>query len=392
MNLTDLDGSVRRLVLDRLREWHGLDAGQVGGDRPLAELGVTSRDAVALAAELSELTGTTLPATLLWEAATLDQLVGKVGEATRRKSVAEVVEVAEAAEMIAAAEKAVPRAGIEADVEADMRSAVAVVGVGCRLPGEIASAADFWQLLSDGVNAVGTLPEGRWEGFAAPGDPAVDEVSRHGGYLGDVAGFDAEFFGIAPSEAAAMDPQQRLLLEVARESLDHAGIPAAALAGTRTGVFVGISGNEYAHLTTGDLARVEAWTPPGAALSIAANRLSYVLDLRGPSVSMDTACSSSLVAVHHAVRSLAGGECDTALVGGVNVLLSPALTLAFQRAGALAPDGRCKTFDSLADGMVRAEGCAVVVLRRLADAERSGDRVLAVIRASAVNSDGRSNG
>ena len=269
---------------------------------------------------------------------------------------------------------------------------IAVVGIGCRLPGEIGSPADLWQALCDGVDAIGTLPPGRWDGFAAPDDPGLAEVSRHGGFVGDVAGFDAEFFGIAPTEAAAMDPQQRLLLEVTRECLDHAGIPAGALAGTRTGVFVGISGNEYAHLTTADLGRVEAWTPPGAALSIAANRLSYVFDLRGPSLALDTACSSSLVAVHHAVRALTSEECDTALVGGVNVLLSPALTLAFQRAGALAPDGRCKTFAAAADGMVRGEGCAVVLLRRLADAERDGDRVLAVIRASAVNSDGRSNG
>ncbi|HEV2637331.1 MAG TPA: type I polyketide synthase [Actinocrinis sp.] len=439
MSTAGLETSVRRLILDRLREWHGIDPEQVGGDRPLAELGATSRDAVALAAELSELTGVTMPATLLWEAGTLDRLARRVGEAAagpagpapaaartgaaaaNASSVQNVQSAMAAAAAAAMASSAAggsflrpqpsgpdlpagpgfPLAGAMAVPAAagaaalDPRSldtAVAVVGIGCRLPGEIASPADLWKLLSDGVDAIGTLPEGRWTGFAAQDDPGVDEISRHGGFVGDVAGFDAEFFGIAPTEAVSMDPQQRLLLEVTRESLDHAGIAAAALAGSRTGVFVGISGNEYAHLTTSDLGRVEAWTPPGAALSIAANRLSYVFDLRGPSMALDSACSSSLVAVHHAVRSLAGGECDTALAGGVNVLLSPALTLAFQRAGALAPDGRCKTFDAAADGMVRAEGCGVVVLRRLADAERDGNRVLAVIRASAVNSDGRSNG
>jgi acyl transferase domain-containing protein/thioesterase domain-containing protein len=384
MSFADLDGSIHRLVLDRLRDWHGIDPAQVGDDRPLAELGVTSRDAVALAAELSELIGVALPSTLLWEAPTLDQLARRVCEAA---TVDAVVPVSSAARVPVPIP--LPSA---APADLDPGTAIAVVGVGCRLPGGIASAADYWRLLSDGVDAVGTLPEGRWDGFASPGDPAVGEIGRHGGFLSDLAGFDAEFFGIAPSEAAAMDPQQRLLLEVARESLDHAAIPATALAGTRTGVFIGISGNEYAHLSTSDLARVEAWTPPGVALSIAANRLSYALDLRGPSLAVDTACSSSLVAVHQAVRSLISGECDTALVGGVNILLSPAITLAFQRAGALAPDGRCKTFDASADGMVRAEGCAMVVLRRLSDAERAGDRVLAVIRASAVNSDGRSNG
>jgi acyl transferase domain-containing protein/thioesterase domain-containing protein len=411
MSLTDPDGSIRRLVLGRLREWHGVDPAQVSGDRPLAELGATSRDAVALAAELGELVGVTLPATLLWEAPTLDQLVRRVGDASnagRANRPARPGGLAgpgraggPASASAAVAVEAEAKGEVEAEGEPawsavatdlDPGAAIAVIGVGCRLPGAVASPAEFWRLLSDGVDAVATLPEGRWAGFVAPEDPALGEVSRHGGFLDDIAGFDAEFFGITPSEAAAMDPQQRLLLEVTRESLDHAAIPTAALAGTRTGVFIGISGNEYAHLTTAELDRVEAWTPPGAALSIAANRLSYVFDLRGPSLAMDTACSSSLVAVHHAVRSLVGGECDTALAGGVNVLLSPALTLAFQRAGALAPDGRCKTFDASADGMVRAEGCAVVVLRRLADAERAGDRVLAVIRASAVNSDGRSNG
>ncbi|XMA39147.1 acyltransferase domain-containing protein [Streptomyces albogriseolus] len=189
-----------------------------------------------------------------------------------------------------------------------------------------------------------------------------------------------------------LDPQQRMLLEVTREALDHAAIPAPSLAGTRTGVFVGISGTEYAHLTAGRPESVSPWTAAGASLSVAAGRVSYALDLRGPSLAVDTACSSSLVAVDHAVRALADGTCDVALAAGVNVLLSPTVTLGLQRAGALSADGRCKAFDAAADGMVRGEGCGVVVLRRLADAERAGDRVLAVITATEVNSDGRSNG
>lgn len=375
MGPAELDGSIRRLVLDRLRTWHGIDPARVSHDRPLAELGVSSRDAVALAADISELTGVTLPATLLWEAPTLDALTRLVRDSKTEH---------------AGADK--PLSAIGPAATGPGRADIAVVGVGCRLPGAVSSPADFWRLLSDGVDAVSTLPDDRWLGFAAPDDPAVARISRYGGFLHDIAGFDAGFFGIAPNEAVAMDPQQRLLLEVARESLDHAAIPAGALAGSRTGVFIGISGNEYSRLTMAELGGVEAWTVPGSALSIAANRLSYLLDLRGPSLALDTACSSSLVAVHHAVRALASGECDAALAGGVNVLLSPGLTLSFQEAGALAADGRCKTFDAAADGMVRAEGCALVVLRRLADAEEAGDRVLAVIRASAVNSDGRSNG
>ena len=371
----ELDLAVRRHVLSRLHEWHGIDPTWVSPDRPLAELGLRSRDAVTLAAELSELAEVALPATVVWEAPTLDQLVRHVcGQATP------------------AAQEATQATASTPGPEDYSGTAIAVVGIGCRLPGSVSSPEDFWQLLSEGGDAVGTVPDDRWTGFVAKDDPAVDEVGRHGGFLDDIAGFDAEFFGIPPIEAAAMDPQQRLLLEVAHEALDHAAIPAAALAGSRTGVFVGISGNEYFQLTTADLSRVDAWTPSGAALSIAANRLSYVLDLRGPSMAVDTACSSSLVAVHHAVRSLLAGECETALVAGVNALLSPAVTLAFQRAGALSPDGRCKAFDASADGMVRAEGCGVLVLRRLTDAELAGDRVLAVIRGTAVNSDGRSNG
>ncbi|WP_343240821.1 MULTISPECIES: beta-ketoacyl synthase N-terminal-like domain-containing protein [unclassified Streptomyces] len=370
-------GELRRTIVSRLSQWYGLDPAEIDDDRPFAELGITSRDAIALTAELRALTSVRLPATLLWEAPTLGRLLSVVEAA---------VGVGETAGLPAPTPRSAP-----AQPPGGASSAVAVVGIGCRLPGGITSPAAFWELLSAGGNAVGTLPEGRWAPFLPDGVPP-EGINRHGAFLSDVAGFDAEFFGISPHEATLMDPQQRLLLEVARESLDHAAIPAPGLAGTRTGVYVGISGNEYAQLTTADLEAVDAWTPPGAALSIAANRLSYALDLRGPSLALDTACSSSLVAVHHAVRSLVSGETDTALAGGVNLLLSPALTLAFQRAGALAPDGRCKTFDAAADGMVRGEGCAVVVLKRLADAERDGNRVLAVIRSTAVNSDGRSNG
>jgi polyketide synthase 13 len=371
----ELDLAVRRHVLARLHEWHGIDPTWVAPDRPLAELGLTSRDAVTLAAELSELAEVALPATVLWEAPTLDLLARHI-----------------CAQATPTDQPATQTTATTAAPEDYSGTAIAVVGIGCRLPGSVSSPEDFWRLLSEGGDAVGTVPDGRWDGFVAKDDPAVAEVRRHGGFLDDIAGFDAEFFGIPPVEAAVMDPQQRLLLEVAHEALDHAAIPAGALAGSRTGVFVGISGNEYFQLTTADLARVDAWTPSGAALSIAANRLSYVLDLRGPSMAVDTACSSSLVAVHHAVRSLLAGECETAIVAGVNALLSPAVTLAFQRAGAMSPDGRCKAFDASADGMVRAEGCGVLVLRRLSDAERAGDRVLAVIRGTAVNSDGRSNG
>lgn len=374
---------IRTAIVESLSAWYGLAAEEIADDRPLAELGLTSRDAVVLTARLSDLAGTRLPATLLWEASTIGALTERVARGEPEHG-------------------GVPSKQTGAGTGAGALPAqggvpVAVIGVGCRLPGAVNSPASFWRLLSEGRDAVGAVGEDRWSPFVRAGKSLPDDLSRHGGVLGDgtidgVAGFDAEFFGIGADEATAMDPQQRMLLEVTREAVDHAALPAPSLAGTRTGVFVGISGNEYAHLTTADPESVGAWTPPGAALSVAANRLSYLLDLRGPSMAVDTACSSSLVAVHHAVRSLGAGESDTALAAGVNLLLSPAVTLGFQRAGALAADGRCKAFDASADGMVRGEGCGVVVLKRLADAERDGDRVLAVIESTAVNSDGRSNG
>ncbi|NUT91634.1 MAG: type I polyketide synthase, partial [Saccharothrix sp.] len=262
---------------------------------------------------------------------------------------------------------------------------IAVVGVGCRLPGGVTSPEELWRFLCAGGDGIGPVPADRW-----PGLPP--DVPRWGGFLADIRGFDAEFFGIAPREAAAIDPQQRLVLEVSWEALHHAGIAPASLRGTRTGVFVGISTGEYGAAQALDARRVEPWTATGGALSIAANRVSYLLDLRGPSTAFDTACSSSLVAVHHAVRSLRSGETDAALVAGVNVLLGGAVTAAFARAGLLSANGRCKPFSASADGIARAEGCAAVVLKRVSDARRDGDRVLAVIRASGVNSDGRSNG
>ncbi|MFF2200014.1 beta-ketoacyl synthase N-terminal-like domain-containing protein [Streptomyces sp. NPDC058145] len=354
---------IREVLVSRLGDWYGVAPEDVTDDRPLAELGLTSRDTVALTGLLGQVTGRRLPATLLWETPTLGALVAAL-TADGEPRADEVTAVA-------------PPAGTPVAAGAP----VAVVGVGCRFPGGADSPAAFWHLLAEGRDAVGTVPEGRWERFLPAGSELPGDIVGHGGFLGRLEDFDAEFFGIAADEAVALDPQQRMLLEVTREALDHAAIPAPSLAGTRTGVFVGISGTEYAHLTAARPESVTPWTAAGAALSVAAGRLSYALDLRGPSLAVDTACSSSLVAVDHAVRGLADGTCDVALAAGVNVLLSPTVTLGLQRAGALAADGRCKAFDAAADGMVRGEGCGVVVLKRLADAERAGDRVLAVITA-----------
>ncbi|MEU3612314.1 type I polyketide synthase [Streptomyces sp. NPDC006872] len=359
---------LRRLVIERLAHRSGVPGADIAGDRPLAELGMSSRDAVAIAGELADVLGRELPATLLWETPTVDGLVTLLSGSTAPGP--EVVHT--------------PWADAEEEP-------VAVVGVGCRLPGGVRGPDDYWRLLVEGADAVGRVSEERRRDFVTQTPPDADPW---GGYLDDatLTGFDSAFFRVSPREADAMDPQQRMLLEVAQEALDHAALPAASLAGTATGVFVGVSAPDYGRLTGADPAAVDAWATTGAATSVAAGRLSYVYDLRGPSVAVDTACSSSLVAVHQACVALRGGECDTALAAGANVLLSPVVTVAFGRAGALAPDGRCKPFSATADGIGRAEGCAVVVLKRFSDALRDGDRVLAVITATAVNSDGRSNG
>ncbi|MEV7098233.1 type I polyketide synthase [Amycolatopsis sp. NPDC051045] len=344
--------TLRRWLLDTVAEHTGVRAEP---DHPLGDYGLSSRQAVGIAAELEERLGRRLPATLLWESPTIDHLARSLTGADEPE--------------------------VSPSTNRRRTDPVAVVGLGCRFPGAD-GPEEFWDLLRTGRDAVRTAPPGRWSADAAP---------VTGGFLDDVAGFDAEHFGITPREAATMDPQQRMLLEVTWAALEHAGIAPSSLRGSRTGVFTGIATHDYGHLTmTGGAP--DLWTATGAAGSIAANRLSYVYDLRGPSMAVDTACSSSLVAVHHAVRALRDGDADLALAGGVNLMLLPGPTAAFAAAGLLAGDGRCKTFSAGADGIARAEGCGVVVLKRLADAECDGDRVLAVIRSTVVNSDGRSNG
>ncbi|MEK7278205.1 MAG: polyketide synthase, partial [Chloroflexota bacterium] len=267
---------------------------------------------------------------------------------------------------------------------------IAIVGLSCRFP-KANDPAEFWELLRDGVDAVSEVPADRWDVDAFYDSGPVTRgkmITRWGGFLDRVDLFDPAFFGISPREASRMDPQQRLLLEVAWEALENAGLPPEKLAGSQTGVFVGVSSYDYARFQYDDPKRIDAYAGTGNAHSIAANRLSYVLDLRGPSMAIDTACSSSLVAVHLACQSLRSGESDLALAGGVNVILSPELTITFSQARMMAADGRCKTFDERADGYVRGEGCGIVVLKRLSDALRDGDNVLAVVRGSAVNQDG----
>ncbi|MCC6750543.1 MAG: AMP-binding protein [Deltaproteobacteria bacterium] len=352
------------------------EEGSLPADRPLKELGLTSLKAKELQDRLSRTLGRALPATLAYDHPTLEELgrhlLVELGESPREAVVAEAVE----------------RRAVEP---------VALLGFGCRFPGGVSDAESFWRLLEGGVDAISHVPASRFpveRYYRAERGVPGKLYTREGGFLDDVEGFDAPFFHLAPREVQAMDPQQRLLLEVAWEALEQAGIAVPRLRGSRTGVFVGLSTHDYAGrlLAQGNPGLLDAHFATGTSGSVAAGRLAYQFGLEGPALVVDTACSSSLVALHLACQSLRAGESDLALVGGVNLILGPEASVAMCQLGALSPDGRCKAFSARADGYGRAEGCAVVVLKRLSAARRDGDPILALVRGSAVNQDGASNG
>ncbi len=370
----DEDG-LRSWLVDYLVNTIGLSPDEVDCDASLNDLAVGSADAVVMVGELSELLGRQLSPVDLWQYPTVNALA-------RYLTGGEVEPVP------------LPAADDGRGVIGE-REPIAVIGVGCRFPGGVQGPDALWEFLVEGNCGIGKVPQGRWERFqggSAEDSAALATTTRWGGFLDDVAAFDAEFFEIPAGEADKMDPQQRLLLEVTSEALEHAGIPPQSLRHTQTGVFAGACLGEYGYLAASDLSAVDAWSGTGGAMSIIANRLSYFFDFRGPSVTVDTACSSSLVAIHLACQSLRSGESDTALAAGVNVLLTPAPTRSFDVAEAMSHSGGCHSFDASADGFVRSEGAGVIVLKRLSDALRDGNRVLAVVRGSAVNQDGRSNG
>jgi phthiocerol/phenolphthiocerol synthesis type-I polyketide synthase B len=367
------EAGLRHWLADYLVTTVGCSPDDVDFEASFNDLGVGSRDSVVLAGELAEVLGRPVSPVEFWQHPTINALAGFLS-GNEPGSVGDAMP---------------ERNGTAAD------EPIAVIGLGCRFPGDIHGPEQLWRFLCDGRSAVGEVPPDRWAPFD-DGSPEVaatlSHTTRWGSFLNDIHAFDAEFFEILPREAAKMDPQQRLLLEVAWEALEHAGTPPSSLRHSQTGVFVGACVAEYGFLASTDLPGVDAWSNTGGALSIIANRLSYFLDLRGPSFAVDTACSSSLVALHLACQSLRTGDSNLAIAAGVNLLLSPAVFYGFDQAGALSPGGRCRAFDAAADGFVRGEGCGVAVLKRLGDALRDGDRVLAVVRGSAVNQDGRSNG
>ncbi|MEU8693464.1 SDR family NAD(P)-dependent oxidoreductase [Streptomyces sp. NPDC048665] len=386
------DAAVIQLWLrEALAAATGRPLGTIDPELPFAGYGLRSVEMVTMVGDLERRLGVPLEAGLVWEHPTAAKLARHL--AGRPAGPAVPAAADEPATTLTAPATA-PATADTTDVPgAD--EPIAIIGIGCRFPGGVDGPDSFWQLLSEGRDAVTEVPASRWstEEFTDEDPSAPGRTnSRWGGFVDDVDRFDAGFFGISQAEAARMDPQQRLLAEVSFEALENAGVPTGSLSGTQTGVFIGISTFDYATGQLGDLDSIDAYTGTGSALSIAANRISYLLDLHGPSMAVDSACSSSLVAVNQACASLARGECDLALAGGVNLVLSPAFAINFSKAGVMSADGRCKPFDAGADGYVRSEGAGVVILKPLGRALADGDPVHAVIRGGAVGQDGASNG
>ena len=361
-----------------LRNWVGNATGQspdsVSETAPLVELGLSSRDAVAMASDIEDLTGVTLTATVAFRHPTIESLATVIIEGEPELD--------------------------QSDEDEDWTRSrdvddVAIVGLATRFPGDMNTPDETWRALLEGRDAITDLPEGRWEEFL--GEPRIAErvakARTRGGYLSDIKGFDAEFFALSKMEADNIDPQQRMALELTWEALEHARIPASSLRGQSVAVYIGSSNNDYSFLSLSDPSVAHPYAITGNQSAIIANRVSYFYDFRGPSVTVDSACSASLVAAHHGVRTLRSGEADVAIVGGVNALITPLVTVGFDEVGGvLAPDGRIKSLSADADGYARSEGGGMLVLKRVADARRDGDEILAVIAGSAVNHDGRSNG
>jgi acyl transferase domain-containing protein/D-arabinose 1-dehydrogenase-like Zn-dependent alcohol dehydrogenase/acyl carrier protein len=368
--LTDLVRTEAATVLG-----HG-SADAVAADREFRSLGIDSLTAVELRNKLSTRTGLRLTATLVYDyptpAALAVHLLGELLGTT-----APVEQLPE----------------VSATTSATASDPIAIVGMACRFPGGIASPEDLWRMVAEGRDAITPFPADRgWEMEVLAGSGPGSSDTAVGGFLHDAAMFDAAFFGISPREAVAMDPQQRVLLEVAWEAVERAGIDVTRLRGSRTGVYVGSNNQDYSHVVTRAAEDVEGHASTGLPGSIISGRIAYTFGFEGPTLTVDTACSSSLVSMHLAANALRGGECGLALAGGVTVMATPMIFGGFSRQGGLAPDGRCKAFSDDTDGTAWSEGAAMFVLERLSDARRNGHEVLAVLRGSAVNSDGASNG
>ncbi len=352
-------------------------------DTAFRDLGMGSAMGVDLCARLSRVVGTPVPPAIVYSAATIRSLASWIAGQMGFKDV-----------QVQLDNISVRRHHASTGTDST-DDPIAIVAMSCRFPGDADDPESFWELLSSGRDVIQEVPASRFDinaVFNPDPDQPGNTYARFGAFLRNLDQFDPSFFGISPREARSIDPQERLLLECSWEALERARMPATQLAGTRTGVFVGIWATDYRERALADTAAVDAYTLLGNTPSAIAGRLSYWLGLEGPNLAVDTACSSSLVALHLACRSLHAAECDQVLVGGTNVILSPSGYIMLSRLRALSPSGRCRTFSNSADGYVRAEGCGVLLLKRLSDAERDEDTILAVIRGTAVNQDGASNG
>ncbi|MGD0831533.1 MAG: beta-ketoacyl synthase N-terminal-like domain-containing protein, partial [Terracidiphilus sp.] len=354
----------------------GIDRSDLESNRPLMEMGLDSADLMKLQRHLEDKLSLKLRTAFFFEHNSLDRVID---ELARLMGTSE--EFKDGAYKEQMASPAEPGASIKGDE-------IAVIGMACRLPGGIRTPVQLWDVLESGSCVVGSYPESRGRWPADADRPGIDQ----GGFLEDVDAFDAAFFRISPAEAQTTDPQQRILLELAWACLEEAGILPEAMKGTNTGVYIGASNCDYSRLAQDMLVEVEMHHGVGSSLAVLANRLSYFFDFSGPSLVIDTACSSSLVALHTAIQSLRSGECSAALVGGVNIICHPDLSIAYQKAGMLAPDGRCKVFDARANGYVRSEGAVLLLLKPLTTALADRDRIHAVIRGSATNHGGLAGG
>jgi phthiocerol/phenolphthiocerol synthesis type-I polyketide synthase C len=366
-----LVASIKNLLAASLQ----IDVAELASASSFREVGIDSRAAVSFTGELERWSGKTLPKTLLYNYPTIPDVARYLCDGEPDASAGSSRQTADDA----AAQRHVPASGTSAT------GPIAIVGLGCRFPGAVSSLEAFWGILENGVDTITSPPEERRAYYRN-----AEMRDTLGGFIRDIAEFDHAYFSISKREAESMDPLQRVLLEVTIEALENAGVPSDKLRGSATGVFVGLAGSSG--YGAGQRRVADAYSATGATISVTSGRLSYVLDLLGPSVTIDTACSSSLVATHLACQSLRSGESNLAIAGGISVMASLLGTVAMKAAGALAVDGRCKTFDAAANGYVRSEGCGILVLKRLDDAVLAGDRILGLIVGSATGSDGRSNG
>jgi len=365
----DINLSLKDWLIKKASELMKIQPGVLDTNESFASYGMDSLRAVQFSGEISTYLKKQLPATLVYNYPSVDLLLKYL-------------------EKDSGQEKSAAKESVPAKNNKNNNEPIAVIGMACRFPGS-ENTEVFWKLLSEGRDAIKEFPEDeRWDIKYLTDSSTI----THGGYLKGIDQFDPQFFGISPREATQMDPQQRLLLEVSWEALEDAAIDPSSLKGKNAGVFMGVCSYDYARFSAGEKELFDVYTGTGTSLSIVPNRLSYLLDLRGPSVAIDTACSSSLVAIHQACNSLRSGESSIAITGGVSLLLSSDTNTIFTQTGFLSTDGKCKTFDKDANGYVRGEGCGVLILKPLSEAVKDGDRILALIKGSAVNQDGKSNG